>query len=401
MSSAPACPAHPAPSENIAAQLAKFKPVRTPFSTAGLSRREVKMVRKLVEAGRYLESIFWRESDPEGLALYQALARCHGRSERQIRHFLLINGSRYDLLEGNKPFLADASYSPGRALYPEGISRKEIDDYVASHPDRKAEIFSPFTVVKRSGSDLIGVPYHVEFRRWLVPAAAALRDAAALSDDRAFAAFLRLRADALLTDDYYRSDLAWVDLKDRKFDVIMAPYETYLDDLLGVKTSYGTAVMIRNQRESARLATYEKYVADIQEALPLAAPDKPSSAGHPTPMEVMDTPYRSGDLRHGYQAVADNLPNDPRIHAEKGTKKIFFKNFMDARVNYIVLPIGRLLMRPDQGKLASMDGYLAVVVMHEISHGLGPAYARVDGKRSTSASRSVPSTARWRRPRPT
>jgi hypothetical protein len=380
MSPAPTCSAHPAPTENIGAQLAKFRPVRMPFATRGLSAREVKMVRKLVEAGQYLESIYWRQSDPEGLTLYNALAGCPRPLEKQIHHFLLINGSRYDLLEGNKPFLANASYSPGRALYPQGVTRKEIDDYVAAHPDKKAEIFNPLSVVKRSGNDLIGVPYHVEFKQWLVPAAHALRDAAALSDDKAFANFLRLRADALLTDDYYKSDLAWVDLDEPKFDVIMAPYETYLDDMLGVKTSYGTAVLIRNASESNKLATYKKYVADIQDALPLAAADKPSNAGHPTPMEVMDTPYRSGDLRHGYQAVADNLPNDPRIHAEKGTKKIFFKNFMDARVNYVVLPIGKLLMREDQGKLASMDGYLSVVVMHEISHGLGPAYARVGGK---------------------
>jgi hypothetical protein len=351
-----------------------------PFATRGLSAREVKMVRKLVEAGQYLESIYWRQSDPEGLMLYNALAGCPRPLEKQIRRFLLINGSRYDLLEGNKPFLANASYSPGRALYPQGITRKEIDDYVVAHPDKKAEIFNPFTIVKRSGNDLIGVPYHVEFNQWIVPAAQALRDAAVLSDDKAFANFLRLRADALLTDDYYKSDLAWVDLEDPKFDVIMAPYETYLDDMLGVKTSYGTAVLIRNASESNKLATYKKYVADIQDALPLAAADKPSNAGHPTPMEVMDTPYRSGDLRHGYQAVADNLPNDPRIHAEKGTKKIFFKNFMDARVNYVVLPIGKLLIREDQASLASMDGYLSVVVMHEISHGLGPAYARVGGK---------------------
>jgi hypothetical protein len=222
----------------------------------------------------------------------------------------------------------------------------------------------------------------VEFKQWLEPAARALREAAALSSDAAFANFLRLRADALVTDDYYKSDLAWVDLEDPKFDIIMAPYETYLDDLLGVKTSYGVAVMIRNEAESAKLATYKKYVADIQDALPLAAADRPSNTGHPTPMEVMDTPYRSGDLRHGYQAVADNLPNDPRIHAEKGTKKIFFKNFMDARVNHVVLPIGRLLMREDQARLASMDGYLSVVVMHEISHGLGPAYSRVNGKQA-------------------
>jgi len=132
MSSAPTCSAHPAPTENIGAQLAKFRPVRMPFATRGLSAREVKMVRKLVEAGQYLESIYWRQSDPEGLTLYNALAGCPRPLEKQIHHFLLINGSRYDLLEGNKPFLANASYSPGRALYPQGVTRKEIDDYVAA-----------------------------------------------------------------------------------------------------------------------------------------------------------------------------------------------------------------------------------------------------------------------------
>src|SRR3954470_5602306 len=376
------CSSHHTPTENLSAQLAKFRPVQMPFNTTGLSTREVQMVRKLVEAGQDLESIFWRQSDPQGLAIYQALANCAGATEKQIHHYLLINGNRYDLLEGNKPFLANTRYEPGHALFPAGITRKEIEDYVAAHPARKAEIYNPWTVVKRQGRELVGVPYHVEYRQWLVPAAKALRDAAALSDDKAFATFLRLRADALLTDDYYKSDLAWVDLDNPKFDVIMAPYETYLDDLLGVKTSYGTAVMIRNPVETAKLTTYKKYAAAIQEALPIAAADKPSNAGHPTPMEVMDTPYRSGDLRHGYQAVADNLPNDPRIHAEKGTKKIFFKNFMDARVNDVILPVARLLMREDQAGLASMDGYLAVVVMHEMSHGLGPAYARVNGKQA-------------------
>jgi len=378
----PDCSNHPAPTENIAAQLAKFRPVQMPFSTSGLSTREVQMVRKLVEAGQDLESVFWRQSDPEGLTIYQALAKCPGATEKDIRHYLLINGNRYDLLEGNKPFLANTVYEPGHALYPAGITRKEIEDFVAAHPARKAEIYNPWTVVRRSGKELIGVPYHVAFRQWLVPAAQALRDAASLSDDKAFASFLRLRADALLTDDYYKSDLAWVDLDNHKFDVIMAPYETYLDDLLGVKTSYGVAVMIRNPVESAKLTMYKQYAAAIQDALPIPAADRPSNAGHPTPMEVMDTPYRSGDLRHGYQAVADNLPNDPRIHAEKGTKKMFFKNFMDARVNYVVLPIGKLLMREDQANLASMDGYLAVVVMHEMSHGLGPAYAHVNGKQA-------------------
>src|SRR6185312_7118292 len=152
------------------------------------------------------------------------------------------------------------------------------------------------------------------------------------------------------------------------------------DDLLGVKTSFGGAVLIRNEAESQRLAVYQKYVPDIQDALPIDPSARPSKRGHLTPMEVMDAPYRAGDLRHGYQAVADNLPNDPRIHQEKGTKKIFFKNFMDARVSYVVLPIARELMQHAQAAKASAEGYLAAVLMHEISHELGPDFARKNGK---------------------
>jgi hypothetical protein len=377
------CISHGQPTEDIAAQLAKFRRVDMPFSATALTSREQRMVRKLVEASRYLERIYWRQSDPEALALYNGLAGCTRPVDKELRRFLMINGSRYDLLAENKPFIGIDPYRPGRGSYPHDITRKEIEDYVAAHPTKKNEIYSPLTVIRRQGGDLVGVPYHVEYRQWLEPAARSLRDAAALSDDKAFTNFLRLRADALLSDDYYASDVAWVDLENPKFDVIFAPYETYLDDLLGVKASYGGAVMIRNETESAKLAKFTKYVPDIQNALPLDAADKPSNAGHRTPMEVMDTPFRVGDLRHGYQAVADNLPNDPRIHEEKGTKKMFFKNFMDARVNYVVLPIARLLMREDQATLASMDGYLSVVVMHEISHGLGPAFARTTaGKQS-------------------
>lgn len=370
------CAIHEPIHEDIAAQVAKFKLVSMPFSVIGLSPNETKMIYKLVDASRYLESIYWRQSDPKGLALFKQLEGCNQVQNQKLRRFLTINGSRYDLLEDNNPFVGSDPFYPGHSLYPHGLTRQQIEVYVAKHPEKKAQIYDPHTVLKRKGAELIAVPYHVEYKQWLTPAAAALREAAALSPDEAFANFLRLRADALLTDDYYKSDLAWLDLKNPRFDVIFAPYETYLDDLLGVKTSYGAAVMIRNDAESAKLATYMKYVPQIQEALPLAPEDKPSMQGKSTPMEVMDTPFRAGDLRHGYQAVADNLPNDARIHEEKGTKKIFFKNFMDARVNYVVLPIAKVLMREDQANLASMEGYLADVVMHEICHGLGPAFAR-------------------------
>jgi hypothetical protein len=216
----------------------------------------------------------------------------------------------------------------------------------------------------------------VAYRPYLETAAKALREAAALSADKDFANFLRMRADALLSDDYFPSDLAWLDLKNPKFDIIFAPYETYLDDLLGVKGSYGASVLVRNEEQSKKLEIFQKYVPQMQDALPLAADDRPSLAGLQTPMEVMDAPFRAGDLTHGYQAVADNLPNDPRVHEQKGSKKIFFKNFMDARVKYVVLPVAQRLLRQDQAAKVTGEGYLQATVMHEIAHALGPAFAR-------------------------
>ena len=376
---------------DIAQRVAKFKPVDMPFSAAGFSAREKSLVVKLVEACRYLEDIFWRQSDPEALTLYQLLADSKNPQYENARRYIFINAGRFDLLEENQPFVCTQSEAaahggqcppmyPGRGFFPQGLTRDQVEHYVAQHPDKKAAIYAPQTVIRWKGDQIEAVPYHVAYRSFLDSAAKALRDAAALSDDPAFANFLRLRADALLTDDYYQSDLAWLDLQSPKFDVIFAPYETYEDGLLGVKTSYGAAVLIRNQAESSKLTLYEKYIPDIQDALPLPPEDRPSKRGHQTPMEVMDTPFRAGDLTHGYQAVADNLPNDPRIHQEKGTKKIFFKNFMDARVNFVILPIAKRLMRPDQAAQASADGYMAGTLLHEISHGLGPAFARKNGK---------------------
>lgn len=368
---------------DLAAELAEFKPVRMPYDSASLTARERQMILKLVEACQFLESIYWRQSDPEGLKLYHELAGSTAPRALELRRFLRINGSRFDLINDNAPFVGTAPWPPGRALYPADLTHEEFDRYVAAYPDQKAALYDPWTVVRRKGAALEAIPYHVAYREWLDPAVKALREAAALSlpEDPAFANFLRLRADSLLTDNYFQSDLAWVSLEHPKIDIIFAPYETYLDDFLGVKTSYGAAVLIRNEAESRKLDVFQKYVPDIQDSLPLAPEDRPSKRGHLSPMEVMDAPYRAGDLRHGYQAVADNLPNDPRIHEQKGSKKIFFKNFMDARVNYVILPVAQRLLRADQAALASAEGYLATTMMHEISHGLGPAFARTSSGR--------------------
>jgi hypothetical protein len=378
---------------DLAERVAKFKLVHMPFNSAELSAREKQMVAKLVDASGLLDCIYWRQNDPEGLKLYLSLAKSKDSQDELLRRYLKINGSRFDLIDDDKPFVGTDPMPPGRGFFPGAPSTKlvalsEIEEFVRQVPDKRAAIYSPHSIIEGLQPEWVSrapvytgryaprvIPYHVAFAEFLKPMAGDLREAAALSDDPAFAKFLRLRADALLTDDYYASDIAWLDLENPKFDVVFAPYEVYDDSLLGVKTTYGASVMIRNDAESEKLALYQRYVPDLQEALPLPAADLPSKRGKQSPMEVVDSPYRAGDLLHGYQAVADNLPNDPRIHEEKGSKKMFWKNFMDARVNYIILPLAQRTMRADQAAMASGEGYLADTIMHEISHGLGPAFA--------------------------
>jgi hypothetical protein len=365
---------------DLAERVAKFKRVPMPFNSQGLTAREKKLVEKLVDASGLLECIFWRQSDPEGLKLYLSLAGSKNPQDdpqdKSLRTYLRINGSRFDLVDEDKPFVGTEPMPLGRGFFAADITHEKIDAYVSAHPDQKDAIYNLLTVVRHKGDAFEAVPYHVAYGEFLEPMARDLREAAGLSDDPAFAKFLRLRADALLSDDYYASDIAWLNLENPKIDIVFAPYETYDDSLLGVKATYGASVMIRNEEESKKLSVFQKYVPELQESLPLAPEDLPSKRGKQSPMEVVDSPYRAGDLLHGYQAVADNLPNDARIHEEKGSKKIFWKNFMDARVNYVILPLAKRVMRPDQAAMASGEGYLTDTLMHEIAHGLGPAYAR-------------------------
>ena len=381
------------PVHNEAERAAYWKSVPVHYNKAGLTAREQQMVAKLADACRLLDQLYWHESDLGGYAMY------HTTQSAVLAKLFSINGSRWDLVDENFPVIGEEPMVPGRELYPFGLTRAAIEQYSAAHPDEKAAIYNPWTVVRSAPLDLNPVlsqpvvsgvpaklftyPYHEAFAEWLKPMSEDLRAAAKLSGDPAFAHYLNLRADALLSDDYFASDIAWLELKDPKIDLIFAPYETYLDNLLGVKTSYGASILIRNDAESRKLALYQQQEAAMQQALPVAAEDKPSKQGFATPMEVADAPLRAGDLHYGYQAVADNLPNDPRVHAEKGSKKIFFKNFMDLRVTNVILPVAGKMLAPAQSADVSGEGYLTGVILHEISHGLGPAYAHVGGKQIT------------------
>jgi hypothetical protein len=361
---------------DLDARLARFRSLEMPLDRAKLTAREQKLVQKLVDAANQIERVYWRQSDPEGLKLYVQLEKSADPLDKKVLRFLKINGSRYDLVDELRPFVGKESAPPGRALYPKDLTQAEVERYGRAHSGQKEAIYNENSILMRDGDALTAVPYHVAFAEFLKAAADDLREAAKLSDDAQFTNFLNRRAEALLNDDYYASDLAWLDMQMPKFDLILAPYESYLDNLLGVRTSYGAAVLIRNEAESKKLEVFRKYVPDLQKAMPLSAKDLPSKTGHVTSMEVMDAPFRTGDLLHGYQSVADNLPNDARVHEAKGSKKIFFKNFMDARVNVVILPIAKRLLREDQAGRANGAGYLASTLAHEISHELGPNYSR-------------------------
>src|SRR5258706_2982839 len=250
---------------DIDARLAKFKPIEMPFNRAGLSEREQKLVEKLVDTANRIEQIYWRQSDPEGLKLYVQLQNSQDPLDKKVLRFMTINGSRYDLIDELRSFIGNEPAPRGRALYPRDLSQADVEQYVAAHPEQKEAVYNEQSVLLRDGSRLQAVPYHITFVEYLKPAAEDLREAAKLSDDPQFANFLTMRADALLNDDYYASDLAWLDMKDPKFDLILAPYESYLDNLLGVRTSYGAAVLVRNDAESQKLAIFQKYVPDLQE----------------------------------------------------------------------------------------------------------------------------------------
>jgi hypothetical protein len=267
-------------SQDYSAQLAKFRVVAMPFDTSRYTQRQKQLVAKLAEATRYADDLFWEQSDPVGRKLLMSLAGSKKPQDQQLRRMLVINGGRYDLIRENAPFAGAGPRPPGGNIFPADLTRAEFDAYVAKHPDQKAALYDPLTVVRRQGQALVSIPYHVAYRKWLEPMSRALEAAADLADDAAFANYLRLRAAALLSDDYFQSDLAWLDLVNPQFDIIIAPYETYLDHFLGVKASYGASVLIRNDAESRKMDIFKQHLAEIQKALPLDPQDLPSAEGH-------------------------------------------------------------------------------------------------------------------------
>jgi hypothetical protein len=361
-------------SADIKAMLRQFVPAEMWFDSSALSAKEQKALAKMIEASKQMDEIFWRQASHDALRLRQQLDKSVSPSDKDLLHCLKIHYGPYDRINEFRPFIGDRPKPLGAGFYPEDLTREEFLEYVRAHPEEQEKLESPYTVIKRQGTQLVAVPYHEEYREFLEPAARALREAAQFAESDSLKKYLLSRAEALLTDDFYESDCDWIDLDDPTFDLVIGPYEVYEDKLMGLKATYEGVVMFKDVEASEKLEVYVSRLKELERNLPIPDAWKQLERTLTSPMSVVEDIYRAGDIRAGYQAVAFVLPNDPKVRESKGSKKIFHKNFLDARVNNIIKPLAKELLIAEQVGLVTDEGFFNFVVMHELSHALGPNY---------------------------
>lgn len=369
--------------QDLNARLSRLVQVPMHFDARGLPPDQKELLKILVEAAKQIHEAYLHQMYPPGIALRDSLAQLKDEVSTKLYRLVVRNGGPFDKMDHFTNFYDGIPKPSGAWFYPTDLTKEEFESYVASHPDQAEAFMSPYTVVRRDGDKLTAVPFHVEYAEWVKPASNLLKEASMLTNNQSFQRYLASRAEALLTDDYYQSDLDWIDLKDNDVDIIIAPYEVYEDGLMGVKASYEATVGVKDRIESARLDIYTQYLDELEQNLPHEAKFKRSIKGLSSPMVIVTDIIRGGDIATGYQPVAANLPNDPRVHTTKGTKKTFWKNMMEARVNRIILPVGRELIASDQVEYITPQGVFNFVLMHELCHALGPQYVHGSGNKVT------------------
>lgn len=357
---------------NLSASVGRYAPVEIRFDTKTLPPADALLVKTLVAACDLADEIFWRQNTPDGID-WRRRVLATARDDRSLLLLALrLNGGRYDLLsEHGDAFLGTGSRPPGGGYYPADLGKEAIEAYFAKYPDERAALEGPNSILRWEGEKLVAVPYHAAYPELVEGLARVLEAAAGASGYPSLRKYLLQRAADLRTDDYYASDGLWVELAGTPFDVVIGPYETYGDGLLGVKAAFEAVLMRIDEAESRRLDVYKSHIAALDEYLPTPRELKPAVTGKSTPIEVVDTIYRGGDAVPGYQFVAFNLPNDPRVHAEKGSKKVLHKNFLEKRVDVTILPVSMRLLDPEVAALVTHQAYFNDVLFHEIAHGLG------------------------------
>src|SRR5258706_13585500 len=298
----------------------------------------------------------------------------------------MINKGPWSRNEKNEPFIDGVPHEkpPQAGFYPDDMTKDEFNAWVSGLSEQdKLRATGFFTVIRRGPDGKLKiVPYHEEYREFLEPAAKLLREAADLTTNQTLKNFLTKRADAFLSDDYFASDVAWMDL-DAPIDVTIGPYETYEDELFGSKAAFEAFITLRHEAESAKLVKFSQYLQEIEDHLPIDAKYRNPKLGSASPLRMVNKLFSAGEGNSGVQTAAFNLPNDERVVKEKGSKRIMLKNVQDAKFNKTLIPISRVVLDPAQQKDLAFDAFFTHILMHELMHGLGPHNITVDGQATT------------------
>jgi hypothetical protein len=370
----------------LARKIRRFAPTVLTADTARLSAGDRKALQKIIAAAKLLDPLFLRQVWSGNDALHQKLAADTSPLGRQRLNYFLINDGPWSRLDNNEPFIAGApAVKPAQAnFYPDDITKDEFNSWLTGLPDsEKEKATGYFYAVRRDATGkLHTVPYGSEYREFLEPAAQLLREAAALTTNGTLKDFLSKRADAFASNDYYASDVAWMDLK-APIDVTIGPYETYEDELFGYKAAFEAYVTLTDAAESAKLEKFSQYLQELENNLPMDARYRNPQLGAGSPMRVVNEVFASGEGNNGVQTAAFNLPNDERVVKEKGSARIMLKNVQDAKFNKVLIPISRVVLTTVQQRDIAFDSFFTHILMHELMHGLGPHNINPGGQAST------------------
>ncbi len=383
---------------------ARFAPVDIGADLAALPDRERRALAKLVEAAKLMDSLFlrqvWAGNDAMqfDLARRAVLAAGAARAEADARlHYFLINKGPWSRLDHNKVFVHGAPAKPEAAnFYPAGTTKEEIQRWLDTlSPDAKAKATGFFTTIRRTtaaGADsrvgttgqasFQAVPYSVEYQAELALAASLLREAAELTAQSTLKRFLTTRADAFLTDDYYESDVAWMEL-DASIEPTIGPYEVYEDEWFNFKAAFEAFITVRDDAETQKLKSFSSHLQALENALPIDPRYRNPQLGALAPIRVVNVVFSAGDGNRGVQTAAFNLPNDERVVRDKGTKRVMLKNMQDAKFSRVLVPISRVALPLADQHTVSFDAFFTHILMHELMHGLGPHNIAVGGRATT------------------
>src|SRR5215468_7248518 len=362
---------------------ARFAPTPLHVDQSGLSAGDRAALAKLIEAGRVVNQLFMQQMWSRNLQVYQSLQSDKSPLGQERLHYFWLNKGPWSEIDEHAAFIPGVSSRKleGANFYPEDVTKGEFETWVKTlTPAQKEQAEGFFTVIRR-GADrkLTIVPYSQEYKTDLNQLSKLLREASDLTSNATLKNFLTGRAVAFLSNDYYESDLAWMDL-DAPLDITIGPYETYNDELFGYKAAFEAYINIRDEKESAKLSFFVQQLQNLENNLPEDPQYRNAKLGALAPIRVVNELFAAGDGNHGVQTAAYNLPNDDRVVQQKGAKRVMLKNIQEAKFNATLIPISKVVLPPVAQKDLSFDLFFTHIVAHEISHGLGPHQIRVQGR---------------------